>query len=55
MRSLGVKPNQVIEQFIVEQVDVREQQVLVVGNEFLLQAAVEALDVRVHLEYPGVG
>jgi len=38
-----------VEQLIVEPVNVGEQQFFIVGDEFLLQATVKALDMYVHL------
>lgn len=48
--ALGVEPDQIVEQFIVEPVKVGEQQFIMVGSEFLVQATVKALDMYVHIE-----
>lgn len=49
MRSFSVEPDQVVEQFVVEQIDVSEQQILMVGDELCLDASVKAFDMRIHL------
>ncbi len=55
MRTLGIKPDQVIEQFIVEQIHVGEQQIFMVGREFVLKTAVKTFDMGVHLWCLGIG
>lgn len=48
--ALEVELDQIVEQFIVETVNVSEQQFIMVGGEFLLQATVKALDMYVQIE-----
>ena len=55
MRAFGVKPNEVVEQFIVEQINVCKQQVFVVSREFILDAAVEAFHMGIHFGGLGIG
>ena len=45
MRTLGIKPDQVIEQFIVEQIHVGEQQIFMVGRELVLKTAIKTFDM----------
>ena len=55
MRSLSIKPGQVIEQLLVEQMHIGKQQILVIGNELLLNAAIESFNMGIHLGSPGIG
>ncbi len=51
----GVKPEHPVEEFLVESLEVSEEQVFVVVNEFLLDGSIESLGLGVHLRAPGVG
>jgi hypothetical protein len=53
--SLRVEPQQIVEQGIVEREQISEQQCLVVVDELLLDGAVEALGVGVHLGGARIG
>ncbi len=55
MRTFGVKPHQVIQQFIVEQIHVGKQQIFVVGNELVLDTAIKTFDMGVHFGGLGKG
>ncbi len=52
----GVKPEHPVEEFLVESLEVSEEQVFVVVNEdLLLDGSIESLGLGVHLRAPGVG
>ena len=48
MGTPGVKPHQVIKQFVVEQIKVCKQQIFVVGRKPVVQTPVKTLHMGVH-------
>ncbi len=48
MRALGVVPEQPVKEFVVECLEIGEQELFVVVEKLILQRAIEALTARVH-------
>src|SRR5690348_3275447 len=49
VRTFGVVPMQPLEQVIVEGIEIAEQEIFVIVDELLLDGAIEAFAMRVHL------
>jgi Sec-independent protein secretion pathway component TatC len=51
MRAFGIEPDEVIQQFVVKGIYIREEEVFVVCNKLLLDGSVRAFCMGIHFSF----